>query len=65
MTKAIILAFALTIAMANMIQTSFAASSETTTMPSEHMKSKPIKKSVHHGHVHHSNLKMHKVGKAV
>jgi hypothetical protein len=60
MNNTILLAFILSLGMAGMAQTSYAATNEPAAMSSDQTKVKPVKKPTHHKHEHHSKIKSHK-----
>jgi hypothetical protein len=60
MNNIILLAFVLSLGIAGMAQSTYAATNEPATVSTDQMKSKPVKKSTHHKHEHHSKLRAHK-----
>jgi hypothetical protein len=64
MKNSLLLAFALVIGMAGMVQATYAATNEPAAMSTEQMKTKPIKKAVPHKHERHSSLKAHRIHKS-
>ncbi len=60
MNNTILLAFVVSLGIASMVQTTYAATNEPATMSTDQMKAKPVKKPVHHKHEHHSKLRAHK-----
>jgi hypothetical protein len=65
MKNAILLAFALSICMTNVVQTAFAGTNEPAVAATDQMKVKPAKKAAPHKHEHHSLLKGHKSHRVV
>jgi hypothetical protein len=64
MKNAFLLAFALAIGTASMVQATYAATNEPAAMSSEQMKTKPVKKAAPHKHERHSHLKVHRAHRA-